>query len=74
LSYQETSLKKRFSPGLVFFMRPSIASIEVSLAERSTSPTAFAAPVVDGMMLIAAARSPRQSFFEGPSTTFCLAV
>jgi len=32
------------------------------------------APVVDGMMLIAAARPPRQSFFEGPSTTFCVAV
>src|SRR5688572_13519872 len=37
-------------------------------------PTAFAAPVVDGMMLMAAERPPFQSFFEGPSTVFCVAV
>ena len=36
--------------------------------------TAFAAPVVDGMMLVAAVRPPFQSFFDGPSTTFCDAV
>src|SRR6185312_14700786 len=40
----------------------------------NTSPTAFAAPVDDGIVLIAAARPPRQSFFEGPSTVFCVAV
>jgi len=28
-------------------------------------PTAFAAPVLDGMILNAAARPPRQSFLEG---------
>ena len=37
-------------------------------------PTAFAAPVVDGMMLMAAERPPFQSFFDGPSTVFCVAV
>ena len=37
-------------------------------------PTAWAAPVVLGMMLIAAARPPFQSFFDGPSTVFCVAV
>jgi len=30
--------------------------------------------VVDGMMLIAAARPPRQSFMETPSTVFWVAV
>merc|ERR1719359_2738226 len=34
------------------------------------SPTALAAPVADGMMLHAAARPPRQSLFDGPSTVF----
>ena len=34
----------------------------------------MAAPVEDGMMLIAAERPPFQSFFEGPSTVFCVAV
>jgi hypothetical protein len=38
------------------------------------NPTALAAPVVEGMMLIAAERPPFQSFFEGPSTVFCVAV
>ena len=38
------------------------------------SPTALAAPVVLGMMLMAAARPPRQSFLLGPSTTFWVAV
>src|SRR5512136_736276 len=42
--------------------------------EGSTSPTAFAAPVVEGMMLMAAALPPLQSFLEGPSTVFCVAV
>jgi len=40
----------------------------------STSPTAFAAPVVEGMMFMAAALPPRQSFLDTPSTTFCVAV
>jgi len=39
-----------------------------------TSPTALAAPVLEGMMLMAAARPPLQSFFEGPSTVFWVAV
>src|ERR1044071_1679421 len=39
-----------------------------------TSPTARAAPVVDGMMLIAAERPPFQSLRDGPSTVFCVAV
>lgn len=34
----------------------------------------LAAPVEEGMMLPAAARPPRQSFVEGPSTVFCVAV
>ena len=37
-------------------------------------PTAFAAPVLDGMMLVLALRPPRQSFLLGPSTVFCVAV
>ena len=40
----------------------------------STSATAFAAPVVDGMMLMAALRPPFQSLRDGPSTVFCVAV
>ena len=44
--------------------------VSFPLVAGRTSPTAFAAPVLDGMMLIAAARPPRQSFFEGPSTVF----
>src|SRR5215472_1758699 len=50
--------------------------IPVNLPLRSgmTLPTAFAAPVLDGMILDAAARPPRQSLFEGPSTVFCVAV
>jgi hypothetical protein len=39
-----------------------------------TLPTALAAPVDDGMMLAAAPRPPRQSFPEGPSTVFWVAV
>src|SRR5688572_24744820 len=39
-----------------------------------TSAAAFAAPVVEGMMLIAAARPPFQSLRDGPSTVFCVAV
>src|ERR1700759_4756441 len=43
------------------------------LTSGQTSPTAFAAPVVDGIILIAAARPPFQSFREGPSTVFWVA-
>ena len=39
-----------------------------------TLPTAVAAPVDDGMMWPAAARPPRQSFYDVPSTVFCEAV
>ena len=41
---------------------------------RHTLPTALAAPVEEGMMLAPAPRPPRQSFLEGPSTVFCVAV
>ena len=34
----------------------------------------MAAPVEEGMMLTEAARPPRQSFLEEPSTTICVAV
>src|SRR3989338_7705772 len=39
-----------------------------------TSPTARAAPVVAGMMLLPAARPARQSLLDGPSLVFCVAV
>lgn len=39
-----------------------------------TLPTALAAPVELGMMLAAAPRPPRQSFPEGPSTVFWVAL
>ena len=39
-----------------------------------TLPTALAAPVDEGMMLLPTARPPRQSFFDGPSTVFWVAV
>src|SRR3954453_8195546 len=39
-----------------------------------TTPTAFAAPVDDGMMFSRMPRPPRQSLFDGPSTVFCVAV
>jgi hypothetical protein len=39
-----------------------------------TLPTALAAPVEDGMMFSRMPRPPRQSFLEGPSTVFCVAV
>jgi hypothetical protein len=40
----------------------------------STKPTAFAAPVDDGMILVEAALPALQSFLEGASTTFYVAV
>ena len=39
-----------------------------------TTPTALAAPVLDGMMFSRMPRPPRQSLFDGPSTVFCVAV
>jgi hypothetical protein len=41
-----------------------------------TLPTALAAPVVEGMMFVEAARPARQSLppLEGPSTVSCVAV
>ena len=39
-----------------------------------TLPTALAAPVEDGMMLVPADLPPRQSLLDGPSTVFCVAV
>ena len=49
-------------------------TVSLPLVAGRTSPTAFAAPVVEGMMFKAAARPPRQSFLEGPSTVFWVAV
>src|SRR5574340_17121 len=40
----------------------------------STTPTALAAPVEDGMMFSRMPRPPRQSFIDGPSTVFWVAV
>src|SRR6188768_2961741 len=39
-----------------------------------TTPTAFAAPVLEGMMFSRMPRPPRQSLLLGPSTVFCVAV
>ena len=39
-----------------------------------TLPTALAAPVLEGMMLLLTARPPRQSLADGPSTVFWVAV
>merc|ERR1719424_2811514 len=51
-------------------------AIPVSLPATSgtTLATALAAPVEEGMMLPDAARPPRQSFFDAPSTVGCDAV
>src|SRR5215472_4119347 len=51
-------------------------AIPVNLPSSSgiTLPTAWAAPVLEGMIFVEAARPPRQSFLEGPSTVFCVAV
>src|SRR6187551_2943909 len=40
----------------------------------NTKPTAFAAPVEEGIILEKPPRPPLQSFAEGPSTVFCVAV
>ncbi len=39
-----------------------------------TTPTAFAAPVEDGIIFSRMPRPPRQSLLDGPSTVFCVAV
>src|ERR1041384_1734027 len=51
-------------------------AMPVSLPLRAgmTLPTALAAPVDDGMMFSRIPRPPRQSFLDGPSTVFCVAV
>src|SRR5262252_6764241 len=48
--------------------------VNLPLSSGITLPTALAAPVLEGMILEAAARPPRQSLLEGPSTVFCVAV
>src|SRR3954453_2027874 len=48
--------------------------VSLPLTAGQTSPTARAAPVVDGIRLMAALRPPFQSFLLGPSTVFCVAV
>lgn len=44
--------------------------VNLPLRVGMTFPTAFAAPVLDGMMLLLTARPPRQSLDDGPSTVF----
>merc|ERR1719426_504604 len=48
--------------------------VSLPLSDGMTLPTAFAAPVADGMMFWPAPRPPRQSLPDGPSTVFCVAV
>jgi len=48
--------------------------VSLPFRDGMTLPTALAAPVEAGMMLLPTARPPRQSLFEGPSTVFCVAV
>merc|ERR1719422_1441012 len=50
--------------------------VSLPFTDGSTLPTAFAAPVDDGMMFCDAQRPPRQSFppRDGPSTVSCVAV
>src|SRR5678815_104044 len=44
------------------------------LSSGITTPTALAAPVLDGMMFSRMPRPPRQSLLDGPSTVFWVAV
>src|SRR6476659_9483036 len=44
------------------------------LSSGMTTPTALAAPVLDGMMFSRMPRPPRQSLLDGPSTVFWVAV
>jgi len=48
--------------------------VSLPLRDGMTFPTALAAPVEEGMMLLPTERPPRQSFWEGPSTVFWVAV
>ena len=48
--------------------------VSLPFSSGMTLPTALAAPVEEGIMLPEAARPPRQSFREGPSTVFWVAV
>merc|ERR1719359_319508 len=50
--------------------------VSLPLSEGMTLPTAFAAPVADGMMFCDAQRPPRQSLppWDGPSTVSWVAV
>mmetsp|Transcript_10564 Transcript_10564/g.21258 ORF Transcript_10564/g.21258 Transcript_10564/m.21258 type:complete len:300 (-) Transcript_10564:525-1424(-) len=48
--------------------------VNFPLSSGMTFPTAFAAPVEDGMMFCPAPRPPLQSLLDGPSTVFCVAV
>src|SRR5690606_14360826 len=48
--------------------------VSLPLRSGSTLPTAFAAPVEDGMMFSRMPRPPRQSLADGPSTVFWVAV
>ena len=48
--------------------------VSLPLSSGITRPTALAAPVELGMMFWAAPRPPRQSFTEGLSTVFWVAV
>ena len=48
--------------------------VSLPLREGMTFPTALAAPVEEGMMLLPTDRPPRQSLWEGPSTVFWVAV
>merc|ERR550537_543121 len=48
--------------------------VSLPLSDGMTLPTAFAAPVADGMMFWPAPRPPRQSLPDGPSTVFWVAV
>lgn len=48
--------------------------VSLPLSSGMTLPTALAAPVEEGMMLLLTERPPRQSLLEGPSTVFWVAV
>jgi hypothetical protein len=55
-------------------MNEVYAYVSLPLSEGITLPTALAAPVEEGMMLLLIPRPPRQSLLEGPSTVFWVAV
>jgi len=51
-------------------IRNGMTYVSLPLREGMTFPTALAAPVEEGMMLLPTERPPRQSLWEGPSTVF----